>query len=651
MTPKQDSNKSNRECWLLILILALGVILRVQHITDPLAEHHSWRQTQTAMIARNLHREGMNLWSPRVDFIFNETDLLVLEFPLYNAIVALLYRIFGLHEIVGRLVSISFATGAAYFLYRFTRRFYGASIALFTILFFTLSPLSIFYGRAFMPEPLMLFTGIGALLYFHMWIEDGGRKNFTLALLFSIVTFLTKFSMAHLLLPMVYLCWAKHGWEFVTRRSLYLFLALFLIPSAIWLLHASGSPNLNMSWLFSTPDLIRSSEFYTRMLKRLRTDVLTHVGFGLFLFGLFLGMRKKSEYLFDVWLASSLLFILVMGTGNYVHDYYQFPIIPIASIYIGKAMGYLIKPQVLVEAGFRRHIGVVAAIGLLLAAGSESLRIVRPWYGQEIPGLYPFVDLVKRTIPAGEKVLISSASRDFAPWDPRIMYAVDHKGWNVPPVQLFGEIQRLRPRNVGYLVVYPLEGLQSNLLNQLITRYGLLAVQNSGQTGAVFDLTSSQSDIKTRPLIQEDFQRAETVKSEWENWGDGFSITASRHSDANRALELRASRASGFHLLQHQRIEVHPGALYVARVKVRAEQLLGPGVGIYMSTYRTAEDWKQLSSGHSIIPPGRGWQETSIVFSPPDGAHFLLVGLGGRDLDGVAQFDNFELREAEAAAR
>jgi len=150
-----------------------------------------------------------------------------------------------------------------------------------------------------------------------------------------------------------------------------------------------------------------------------------------------------------------------------------------------------------------------------------------------------------------------------------------------------------------------------------------------------------------QPRVHEGFDRGETSKWEWESRGEGFSITTRQRWEGTRALELR-TKASGFRLLQHRRIEVSPGTLYLTRVKVYAEQLLGPGVGIYMSTYRTAEDWKQLSAGQSILPQGRGWREASLLFSPPEGAHFLLVGLGGHDVEGVAYFDTFELLQIEA---
>ena len=51
---------------LLILILALG--LRLYHVTYPYLDHHSWRQTEAASIARNFYRDGFNILKLEIDW-------------------------------------------------------------------------------------------------------------------------------------------------------------------------------------------------------------------------------------------------------------------------------------------------------------------------------------------------------------------------------------------------------------------------------------------------------------------------------------------------------------------------------------------------------------------------------------------------------
>lgn len=487
---EQLERQDRLHSWLLFAFLILGVVLRLHHITGPLSDHHSWRQTQTAMIAANLYRDGLNLWSPRVDFycteVCSKTGLLVLEFPLYNALVALLYKIFGLSEILGRLLSIAFSTLAALLLYRLARRISGPYVALFAAAYFVLSPISVFYGRAFMPESLALCAGIGTLLYFYDWLQDERRTTFNIAVIFAITTFLVKLPMIHIVIPMIYMAWVKHGRGLFRKKTLALFLTLFLIPSAIWLYHSATSPNLNMSWLLSDLDLLRGKDLYRIMWERLGRDVLTSVGRGLFLLGLLLGVQGTEERVFDVWLGAAALYLLAFGMGNIVHDYYQLPLVPIASIYIGKAIAYL--PQL----RLRRFIWLPLTALLIVTTGAESWRIVKPWYGEDIPGLYRFAETVKRTVPQGPPIMVSSSYVSFAPWDPRFLYAFDRRGWNVPPQHLQQALGQASSRGATHLVIYPTEGLDPALLAHLVAHYPAAAVQKTATTGMVFDLIRSQ---------------------------------------------------------------------------------------------------------------------------------------------------------------
>ncbi|OQA93350.1 MAG: hypothetical protein BWY24_00496 [Microgenomates group bacterium ADurb.Bin219] len=49
----------------LFFILALGFCSRLYKINIPLADHHSWRQADTAAVARNYIKEGWNFFFPK----------------------------------------------------------------------------------------------------------------------------------------------------------------------------------------------------------------------------------------------------------------------------------------------------------------------------------------------------------------------------------------------------------------------------------------------------------------------------------------------------------------------------------------------------------------------------------------------------------
>ena len=79
-----------RKRWIwAIVLLAIGV--RLYHISFPVAGWHSWRQADTAAIARNLYQNGFNLLYPQIDWGGNSPGYVESEFQLYPFLVALLY--------------------------------------------------------------------------------------------------------------------------------------------------------------------------------------------------------------------------------------------------------------------------------------------------------------------------------------------------------------------------------------------------------------------------------------------------------------------------------------------------------------------------------------------------------------------------------
>lgn len=105
--------------WILCIILFFAFFIRFYHITYPITDVFAFRQTQTASVIRNFYREGINLFYPKVDSL-GQPGYLVLEFPLYQAIVALLYHLFSPDILYARITSIFFGFLSAILLYKIT---------------------------------------------------------------------------------------------------------------------------------------------------------------------------------------------------------------------------------------------------------------------------------------------------------------------------------------------------------------------------------------------------------------------------------------------------------------------------------------------------------------------------------------------------
>ena len=59
---------------ILAFLLLFGFCARAATFKSPLLDHHSWRQADTAAIARNFAREQFNIFYPQVDWRGDRTD-------------------------------------------------------------------------------------------------------------------------------------------------------------------------------------------------------------------------------------------------------------------------------------------------------------------------------------------------------------------------------------------------------------------------------------------------------------------------------------------------------------------------------------------------------------------------------------------------
>src|SRR3989339_698827 len=100
----------NKSVYILLSIVLFSIIMHLKGITSPLLDFHAWRQTQTAMIARNYYENGFKFFNPQVDWYGQESNKRAgTEFPVFSFIIALLYKMFGMHDILGRFLAVFFS--------------------------------------------------------------------------------------------------------------------------------------------------------------------------------------------------------------------------------------------------------------------------------------------------------------------------------------------------------------------------------------------------------------------------------------------------------------------------------------------------------------------------------------------------------------
>ena len=162
------------------LIIISGFLVRMINIELPIFEVAMWRQCGTAYIARNFYEHGMNIFYPQmvgggdIKAYVGES-----EFQIYTYTVAILYKLFGVHEYLGRLVSILAYCGGAAFLYKLAIKYIDKRSSLIALLFYTFCPYLFFYTRSFQPDSCMIFFSIAMLYYFFRQRYNNGSPKQT----------------------------------------------------------------------------------------------------------------------------------------------------------------------------------------------------------------------------------------------------------------------------------------------------------------------------------------------------------------------------------------------------------------------------------------------------------------------------------------
>ena len=89
--------------FILAAIAATGIF---RYMEGPPRGVHQWRQTDCASIALNYFQDSPGFFHPQEHNLTGENGATVSEFPVLYYLDAQLYRLFGPHELIMRLVNL-----------------------------------------------------------------------------------------------------------------------------------------------------------------------------------------------------------------------------------------------------------------------------------------------------------------------------------------------------------------------------------------------------------------------------------------------------------------------------------------------------------------------------------------------------------------
>jgi DNA-binding transcriptional regulator of glucitol operon len=429
----------------LVIILLGAFVVRLYRFNNPIADWHSWRQSDTSSVSRNFLNYGFDLLHPRMNNISNVQSGLenpkgyfFAEFPIYDAAQAGLFKLIGILTLEewGRLLTICSSVCASLFLYLIVSRHSNKALGLLAASFYAFIPYDIYYGRVILPDTSMAMTMLGGIYFFDLWIEQKTKNKEAktktndkmqklifaiLAIVFTTISFLLKPYAIFFTLPMIVLAYKRFGWKLVFQWQLWLFALFSLTPLILWRIWMTQYPEgiPANAWLLNGNGIRFHPAFFRWIFYERFTKLISgYFGIIILISGLWWVKKLRNWLFFTSFLAGSLLYICVFATGNVQHDYYQILIMPSLAIFF--AIGSYFLNQFRFQ---RLPIGAVVVVLCTIVGLFLGWQQVKDYFNINNPSIMIAGRAVQRLTPKNAKIIANYGG------DSSFLYQTNRQGW------------------------------------------------------------------------------------------------------------------------------------------------------------------------------------------------------------------------------
>ncbi|MBC5781730.1 glycosyltransferase family 39 protein [Ramlibacter sp. USB13] len=325
--------------FLFLVAVAVIVFVNCINVGNPILERHAFRQTQTALTAQMFLEHGFRLSYETP--VLGEPWSMPLEFPLYQALVALVTYVTGASiTVVGRLVSLAFTLACCLPIHATLRRLGVPRHAKYLALaMFLTSPVYLFWAGTFMIESTALFFAL-CFLYFAVRISEGSPawRDFAGCAVFLALALLQKVTTVLPMLAVAGVLVLARNWRAGRSPAFWAAaIASVAVPLAIgwgWIawtdaikakhpLAVTLTSQALADWNYGPLHQRWSGHFWQTLGKRMLWPslamLLAFVAVGIAWFR----ADRRLLRLHLALLALFLLPLLVFANVHFVHDYYQ----------------------------------------------------------------------------------------------------------------------------------------------------------------------------------------------------------------------------------------------------------------------------------------------------------------------------------------
>lgn len=411
-------------------------------------------------------------------------DKVALEFPLPEAIAAIIHQVLGPSLIWSRLFFFLIYLAGAFYFYKILRIVCPAGLARLTVLLYMSLPLGLYYSRAIHVDFSAVLCAHAMLYYAMLSVKKLSVGHFLLAMVFATLGFLIKAPyLFYLAIPLIAYAIYARKFTFLLKNAVWV-----AIPIGIFMLWQGHVKRLNgampdwsfipsyhkmddmSGWYFG--QLSHRFEFFLWdiLFDRIKFEVAAVTGLPVLIVGLFLGWRRFHSNFMRLWLLGTVIYLLIFFTLNVIHNYYQIPFLAPLAYFIALPIYAIYK---LIEPLGRKIGFVLAGIAFLIVAG-QSFRLTEGYDLSEAEqkhfgGYYKVNNLIT---DAGLVISANTPSEGliittFGGLDcrcPNLLYAARRKGWSIPKQDVSVEIiQKLIEANASHYALLQVEPLSESL--------------------------------------------------------------------------------------------------------------------------------------------------------------------------------------------
>ena len=443
----------------LFLVIIFTIVPRLYKLTAPIADWHSFRQVDTASVAREFTKKGIDLLHPTYHDLSNiqsgkdnPKGWRMVEFPLYQGIAAFLAMAVPRIplEVWLRLVTIAFAVVTAASLVVLMKHLISERAGILAGLLYALLPYSIYYGRTVLPETMAVGCALFSIVVL-LTDTEGDRDVRSLRSLWRILVsgvvaslaLLIKPTAGFLLLPIPFVLYRKYGISLKSFLYTALFALMTLVPFFWWRTWIEQYPEgiAAYTWLFNKGDIrFKGAWFEWLFAERIGKLILGFWGLIPLGFGLVAPTSKKEGWSIHLIALGSTLYLIVLAAGNVQHDYYQIILLPALSLYLGKGIDWLLSAKQLPLVP--RYALLCTSVLFMLAF---SYFTIRTYYWINRPEIIEAGQMADKILPKNAKVI--------APYngDTTFLYQTNRTGWPLG----FDIDQKIKMGATHYVTVSP----------------------------------------------------------------------------------------------------------------------------------------------------------------------------------------------------